>query len=175
MHSWRVLILPYLESAQAQAVASQYRFDEPWDGPHNRKLAGKMPDLYRCPNSPPNSVTTSYVAVVGPGTTWPGGEPGVKRGDSRAAFQAFEEKILLVESCGVKIPWMEPRDLELDQLPLTINPPGGLGISSEHPKRSRWPRCEPAGANVAMGDGSTRWLPDETLPDELRRLLTGKE
>ncbi len=88
MHSWRVLILPYLESAQAQAVASQYRFDEPWDGPHNRKLAGKMPDLYRCPNSPPNSVTTSYVAVVGPGTTWPGGEPGVKRGDSRAAFQS---------------------------------------------------------------------------------------
>jgi hypothetical protein len=29
MHSWRVLILPFLEQ---KALHDQYRFDEPWDG-----------------------------------------------------------------------------------------------------------------------------------------------
>ena len=36
MHSWRVLILPFLEQ---KALYDQYRFDEPWDGPNNGKLA----------------------------------------------------------------------------------------------------------------------------------------
>src|SRR6478735_1777869 len=35
MHSWRVLLLPYLEQ---KALHRQYRFDEPWDGPNNLKL-----------------------------------------------------------------------------------------------------------------------------------------
>ena len=35
MHSWRVLLLPFLE---CEPLYRQYRFDEPWDGPNNRKL-----------------------------------------------------------------------------------------------------------------------------------------
>ena len=35
MHSWRVLLLPYLEQ---QVFYMRYRFDEPWDSPHNRSL-----------------------------------------------------------------------------------------------------------------------------------------
>src|SRR5262245_44252816 len=36
MHSWRVLILPFIDHA---ALYREYRFDEPWDGPNNRKLS----------------------------------------------------------------------------------------------------------------------------------------
>src|SRR5262245_60656054 len=36
MHSWRVLLLPYLDQ---HSVYRQYRFDEPWDGPNNSALA----------------------------------------------------------------------------------------------------------------------------------------
>jgi hypothetical protein len=45
MHSWRILLLPYIERGD---LYKQYRFDEPWDGPNNRKLASQMPGLYRC-------------------------------------------------------------------------------------------------------------------------------
>ena len=36
MHSWRVLILPYIEGQQA--LFDRYDMDEPWDGPNNSKL-----------------------------------------------------------------------------------------------------------------------------------------
>lgn len=46
LHSWRVLILPFLERND---IYDQYRFDEPWDGPKNRKLAELNPMVFRCP------------------------------------------------------------------------------------------------------------------------------
>jgi hypothetical protein len=36
MHSWRVLLLPYLD---CKPLYDAYHFDEPWDGPHNRALS----------------------------------------------------------------------------------------------------------------------------------------
>jgi hypothetical protein len=39
-HSWRVLLLPYLGYDE---LYRRYRFDEPWNGPHNSLLAGEMP------------------------------------------------------------------------------------------------------------------------------------
>lgn len=44
MHSWRVLILPFLEQ---QNLYAAYHFDEPWDGPNNRKLAGRIGQVFR--------------------------------------------------------------------------------------------------------------------------------
>src|SRR5271155_415299 len=41
--SWRVAILPYIEH---EALYQQFKLDEPWDSPHNKKLLDKMPKLY---------------------------------------------------------------------------------------------------------------------------------
>ena len=69
MHSWRVLILPYLEYA---ALYEQYRFDEPWNGPNNIKLVEHVPDVFQCPsNESEGNTCTNYVAVIGPRTAWP--------------------------------------------------------------------------------------------------------
>src|SRR5207244_10573632 len=55
---------------------------------------------------------TSYLALVGPGTAWPGATP-IKLNDlgDRAA-----RTIMVLEVAGSKINWMEPRDLEISEL-----------------------------------------------------------
>ena len=104
MHSWRVLLLPYLEQ---QFLYDQYRFDEPWDSPHNRALADLMPGVYRCPSSPVAGETiTTYAMAVGPDAFSPGP-------DGRAAEDfpdGLSQTIAVVEMAHAEIHWMEPRD-----------------------------------------------------------------
>src|SRR5438105_14396240 len=38
--SWRVALLPFLEH---EALFKEFRLDEPWDGPNNKKLLDKLP------------------------------------------------------------------------------------------------------------------------------------
>ena len=38
--SWRVHILPFVEG---EALYRQFKLDEPWDSPHNKKLIARMP------------------------------------------------------------------------------------------------------------------------------------
>jgi hypothetical protein len=130
MHSWRVLILPFLDSSP---VYSQYRFDEPWDGPNNRKLAEQYnSDIFHCPSGPHtrDSVFTDYVAVVGPGTAFPD-----DKSTNLTEFQdGVENTILLVEMADSNIHWMEPRDLRSEEMSYLVNDPARPSISSPHPQ-----------------------------------------
>lgn len=47
LHSWRVLILPFL-GAEAKALYDQIRLDEPWDSEYNGALCAQAPDVFRC-------------------------------------------------------------------------------------------------------------------------------
>src|SRR5205823_4350421 len=150
-HSWRVLILPFLEQKQ---FYDEYRFDEPWDGPHNSQLANRLLDVFNCPTE--NHETgrkttpmTSYVAVVGPETAWPGKQ--TRRTEDVA--DGTSSTLLVVEIANSGIHWMEPRDLHVLQMAPTINPKAGQGISSRHI----------GGAQVLFADGSVRFL-SEKLP-----------
>ena len=71
MHSWRTLVLPYMEQHD---LYDRYDFDEPWDGPNNRRLAAEELSVFRSPadQSPPRPGITNFAAVVGPETAWPG-------------------------------------------------------------------------------------------------------
>ena len=73
MHSWRVLLLPYLQDARMDKLYQRYRFDEPWDGPNNSLLHSEQVAAYSCPSDDYRayqSAWTSYLAVSGPGTMW---------------------------------------------------------------------------------------------------------
>jgi prepilin-type processing-associated H-X9-DG protein len=162
MHSWRVLILPYFEF-HSKDLYDQYDFDEPWDGPNNRRLSDKMPGvfggIYRCPTADATSHETNYVAVVGPDALWRRAETisleDVGDGPSKT--------ILLVEVGDSGINWMEPGDLSFDEARIGINPRGKkLSISSKHP----------GGASVLFADGHVRFLENEISPDVLQALLT---
>ncbi len=156
MHSWRVLILPFLQYCD---LYQHYDFSEPWNGPKNSLLAQRMPHVYRCPAAPEgNSAATSYVAIVGPATAWPGSKcvrfQDIKDGTS--------DTILLVEVADSTINWMEPRDMSFDRAVLGVNVDRRRGIGSHHR----------GGANVCLADSTGRFLPDSISPAGLRTLLT---
>jgi hypothetical protein len=152
-HSWRVLILPYIEKDD---LFKQYKFDEPWDGPNNRKLADRMPRQYALHGDwEPGLTTTNYVAVVGQQTVW---QPGKKIGQVDVK-DGSSETILIAENRGLGAHWMEPRDLDFDTMDWTINSPNGISSKYDRPA-------------VVLLDGSVRRLSRTISPDALRALFT---
>ncbi|HUE74218.1 MAG TPA: DUF1559 domain-containing protein [Pirellulaceae bacterium] len=161
MHSWRVLLLPFLEQ---QPLYDQYRFDEPWDGPNNRRLHQQLVHVYQCPGGPReparrDDTQTSYLVVVGPRTAFPE--------DKCVALSDITDDhgntILVVEVANSGIHWMEPRDLHVTQMDPQVNPSRGQGISSKHR----------GGANVVMVDGTVEFLDAKLLTaDQIEAMLT---
>ena len=50
LHSWRVLVLPYLENKE---LYEKIRLDEPWDSEHNRQFHSAAPKFFHCPSCDP--------------------------------------------------------------------------------------------------------------------------
>ena len=160
MHSWRVLILPYLKE---RLLYEQYDLSEPWNGPHNLRLLEDeiLSHAYYCPARKHGDVTlTSYFAVVGTDTIWSSGK--ARKIDE--VTDPHESTILVVECCGLDVHWAEPRDLHLDTMNVSVNAGDDEGISSNHVWR---------GAHVAMVDGSVVFVDEEECtPEMLRSMLT---
>ena len=155
LHSWRVLILPFLEQ---HGLYDAYNFAEPWDGPHNRTLADRIGRIYLRSGLESDRIeTTSFVAVVGPETAWPG-TAALSEDD---LGDGPHETLLVVEVPDGQFRWMEPRDLHFDQMSDRINDGSGRGLGSRL-----------GGARVVSADGMVRTLPDDLAPARLRAMLT---
>jgi len=108
LHSWRVLLLPYLEHSK---WADAIKMDEPWDSEHNRKLLRNMPEIYRSPASeaPPNM--TTFQVPSGDETMFQGGKK-IRRADVR---DGSSNTILLVETNDDQaVHWAKPEDWKYD-------------------------------------------------------------
>lgn len=111
-HSWRVLLLPDLGHADLYA---QYRLDEPWNGPHNRQLLGRMPAVYSCPVDGKRAKgIPNYFAIVGPQTAWP--EHCALTLSDKHITDGTSNTVHLIESVDTGITWLEPRDLNYADL-----------------------------------------------------------
>lgn len=114
IHSWRVLILPFMEYRN---LYDAYDFTEPWDGPKNRKLLVKMPAPYVCPDRPASGeqdgLHISYFAVVGPKTMWPDAKSRQIREIKDA--DGTSHTLLVIEALVPEVAWSEPRDLSYDE------------------------------------------------------------
>ncbi len=162
MHSWRVLILPQLDRND---LYKRYRFDEPWDGPNNKLLHGEGMDIFVCPSDvhAPGVNNTSYVAVLGDHTAWPGATPMTTQ--SISARDGTSRTILLMETHNSGIHWMEPRDTTLDWCVNGIDGPAAgksPGTQGNHT----------GGGVVSFVDGHVMYLDHSVTGAQLKELLT---
>ena len=102
------------------------------------------------------------MAVVGSNAAWPGEKPGKLTGDR-------SKTIALVEVANAGIKWTEPRDLSLDALQTIMPRTSDVTASSKHGYHHTffydYGSC--AGINVAMADGSVRFLGSACLAPEV--------
>jgi hypothetical protein len=163
MHSWRVLILPFLERDDLYA---KYRFDEFWDGPNNRQLIDLMPRVYACPGQQ-GSPYTDFQAVIGPNTAWPGpvGRKMAEIHDDSAST------VLVVEFTDGKTIWTEPRDLAFDEAIRVLSSPDQIVRHGGH-----WHRGHVTerylGHSVATVDGINYGLEGVVSESRWSQLLT---
>ena len=129
MHSWRVLILPFIDE---NSLYKQYDFSEPWNGPNNITLLDRMPGVFSCPSRSSNPTNlTSYAAITGPGTMFPGAA-SVRFAD---VTDGLARTIVIAEVADVDIPWTAPVDLDVRTMSVGVNDSKSPGISSRHPQR----------------------------------------
>ncbi len=151
--SWRVAILPFFDSERDRFNA--YRIDEGWDGPSNKDLLNPMPPFYRCPShSTSGSTSTAFAAITGKNTvleTDSGSVDGITDGTSNT--------LMVVEACGVDIPWMKPQDIDAASIKRVGDP---KGASSKHA----------GGTHVLMADGSVRFISNNIDKKTLKALIT---
>lgn len=157
MHSWRVLLLPFLNE---QGLYARYDFDEPWDGPNNLQLVAYMPDVYGCPADPDARTLgeTSYMVITGAETFFPDAEPtSINR-----AQDDLTTSILVVETQVTGVTWLNPRDLKADRMQYVVNGGFGQEMGSHHAE----------GAHVLLADGTVLFLDDATPADYIEGMAT---
>jgi hypothetical protein len=121
--SWRVALLPYLKQ---EPLFKEFKLDEAWDGPHNKKLLDKMPSVYAPVGVTPKEPHATFyrVFVAPPGgritTAWaavplahtPFGAQGAGP-IVRAVPDGTSNTFGIVEA-GEAVPWTKPEELEYD-------------------------------------------------------------
>ena len=133
LHSWRVLILPYLGEA---SLYQSLDLSKPWDDPVNSALLQRMPPCFGCPSSPQGNSETHYKVVVGDQTAFPGSE-GVKMDD---LLDGMTRTAIVVESTDRSIHWASPQDIDADEF---------IGSNSSH---------HPGGFTVGFADGHVEFV-----------------
>jgi Protein of unknown function (DUF1559) len=177
-HSWRVLILPYLEQA---ALFNEYDFNEPWNSEKNRKLIPRMPSVYREPAYGPDKGSfTNYAGLVGPraffppqgakqpsnvGATVPMGEGGRRIAE---LTDGTSNTWAVAPVAPGLIPWTKPEDIEVGQDFPGLGKAGGIAT----PYTLGCVPGKPGVAPILYVDGSVSLISATINPAVLNALLT---
>jgi hypothetical protein len=106
--SWRVAILPHIGYPK---LYRQFKLDEPWNSPHNRKLLAKMPAVFRSPRvKVKGKANTVYQGFTGPNAVFGRGAPAT----IATITDGTSNTILAVESSDA-VPWTRPGGIPFDR------------------------------------------------------------
>lgn len=152
LHSWRTLLLPFLEH---QALYAKIDLTRPWDDPVNASARETPVAFFACPSLGPKvSNRTSYLGLVGAEACF-----STAGSRSRKEFKDGTERTLMVieVSADQATQWMEPVDA--DEVLL-------MGISTNTiPPHS-------SGFHALTADGAVQFLSNETPAPIRRAMLT---
>jgi len=170
LHSWRVLILPYLEQNHLYV---QFHLDEPWDSPHNIALLSAMPKVYSTPTALPVEAraapfSTFYQVFTGEGTAFEGSQGLLFPGD----FPKGTSNVLLVVEAGQAVPWTKPDDLPYED----AGPMPSLGgVFTGESRFSLFGSNRVKGFHAVLADGSGRFFDSATSEATLREAIVRHE
>jgi prepilin-type processing-associated H-X9-DG protein len=153
LHSWRTLILPFLEEEQ---LYNSIDLTRPWDHPVNSAARSTKVSAYRCPSADrweADGNRTIYQAVVTPNSCFRATEP---RSLSEITDGAKNTLMLIEVDEQHAVPWMSPVDADEE----TVLGLGGRMSETAHP----------GGVQAAFVDGSVEFLRDG-MPATARRVL----
>lgn len=151
LHSWRTLILPYIEE---QKLYNTIDLAKPWNDPVNAKARKMMPVIYSCPSTNLQDGQTTYLAIVAPGGCFGGTEP---RKLSKIADGASNTLLVLEVDSDSAVHWMSPQDAD-ESVVLRRGSNSKLSHSG--------------GSNAALADGSIRFLGTPIAEAEVRALIS---
>ncbi len=151
LHSWRTLILPYLEQGPLYRTID---LAKPWDDPANARALKTIVPVFHCPGAVGPQDTTTYLAIVAPdGCLIPG------KSRRLAEITDAPESTLMVIEAGEEnaIPWMAPVDAD-EPTVMGLGPTSGLH--------------HPGGMNACFVDGRVTFLMADTPATVRRALMT---
>lgn len=161
--SWRVYILPYIGQGD---LNKQFKHDEPWDGPNNKQLVAKMPDVFRSQGVDKAGDTSLHIFIqdMTPTAYRPGRIPFGSMADQGSVGPKIRDLtdgtpniIMLVEAGTDKAePWTKPSGLKFDP---AANPVDALG------------KVDQAGFLVAFFDGYAGRIELSVSADQMKALL----
>ncbi len=107
LHSWRTLILPYMEQ---RALYQRIDLNKPWDDPANAFLLEENVSAYQCPSSKLGNGLTTYQVIDDPSSAFPGSAT-VKFSD---IVDGTGNSVCVVETDKQDaVRWAEPSDQSL--------------------------------------------------------------
>lgn len=100
LHSWRTLILPYLDRND---LYQSIDLSKPWDDPVNAKAAKMRIACYRCPSANVAENYTTYLAIVTPHSCL---QPGKSKNIDDIKDDASQTLAVIEVDADHAVPWM---------------------------------------------------------------------
>lgn len=151
LHSWRTLLLPYLDEAPLYKTID---LSKAWDAPVNAEICKTTPSVFKCPEADYPEGHTKYLAVVATGGCF---LPTKSRHFSEITDDRSKTLMVIEVSALHAVPWMAPIDAD-EQLVLSLGPKTGVAHSG--------------GMHAAFVDGHVEFLAADMPVGERRARIS---